>query len=1247
MRASGSVPGAWSWATTVGMLATVLVAGAQASTWVALDPVHAVEPVATRVEVLERDASRLTVAVELAGLELTARDTPAGPFVLVEAPVASLGGAVGTPALPVVRRLFVVPEGATVETSARALGSSLFDLRSLGYSHRVFPVQPPVSEDAPEAERLRFHYLASAYQTAGAAAPELAVVSELGRMRGQRLFLLEVRPVSYEPGEGLLTVCSQVEVAINFSGGAGQASTCVAGPVLEQHVLNPVTQRAPAGGAGNYLIVVADVYASAAPLADFISAKTTAGFNVSTYSVPAGTSAAAIKTYIETQWASPQPPDYVLLVGDTDTIPVWTGGGNKASPTDLPYSCMDGPDDWYPDIPLGRWTVRSVDHLQAVVDKTLFMAAGVFDDPDYVRRAAFIAGPDDDCGDEPTHDHVISTYLDPRDYLSNKLYRRTYYVTTAQTLAALDDGNVFVIFYGHSGTTGWHSPGMDQDDVRDMTNEGMYSIFVNISCDAGDFTVEETFCETWLIEPDKAAAAVYCATQHLYTGSVPWSAAGDLEIFFFDAIYEGGIREIGVAWHAALVDLVAKYGPSDPRMRDYSEMFNLLGDPSLRVPAYNAFMVTANPEAQDLCAPPATEAKYAVDVALVGEFTDPVLLTVKGEPAGTWVKFTSNNLPAPYSSMLIVGGVDKATPGEYELEITGTAGKMVRTETVRLGLANSAPGAVTLVSPPDGASGVFLKPEFTWDPASQAMDYTLQVASDYEFTDVVYSATAPDNNHTYADDEGLQGHFYWRVKANNGCAEGDYSDPFEFSTLSILPIVSYDMLNGEQGSLTYFDDSYNGEGDNTVPLAPLSGGVGDLTDGIFAIFHANYTSEPYVGWITVDSTITFRFGQPVYLDTLLVHVDDSSGYIGVHPPDSATLVMGGETLPFTIVEPPGDEPFTVVFADLDLVGDTLELTLEDGNPSIAFMVSEVQGLGRLLEGACCQGEVCEVLSEPDCVAAGGEYQGDDTTCDPNPCLVYEPECLIISEVVVGAESGGCPRWIEITNTGLHDYSFLEGGIIMQHDRSADVDIDVDLTGATIPAGAAFVINSTQDGDCSGAYEFIYDKDPDFTTAALFGDGDDRYILTDAADSSNLLDIYGEFGTSGTGLAWEYTEGYAYRESAYNTGNDGTFDPGEWYFGGVGSLSKGNPTELLLLYTTPNEHEYDEVCNAAPGDVDADGDVDLDDYTLFQICLGGPDNYKPPAGCAPDEFEAADLEDDGDVDLVDFAWFAEAFTGPGA
>jgi hypothetical protein len=62
----------------------------------------------------------------------------------------------------------------------------------------------------------------------------------------------------------------------------------------------------------------------------------------------------------------------------------------------------------------------------------------------------------------------------------------------------------------------------------------------------------------------------------------------------------------------------------------------------------------------------------------------------------------------------------------------------------------------------------------------------------------------------------------------------------------------------------------------------------------------------------------------------------------------------------------------------------------------------------------------------------------------------------------------------------------------------------------------------------------------------------------------------------------------------------------------------------------------------PGDLDRDGDVDLDDFLLFSGCVGGPHAATPPPSCDPGDFTSGDLDADGDMDLEDFAAFQVAF-----
>ncbi|MCB9849578.1 MAG: VCBS repeat-containing protein [Phycisphaerales bacterium] len=62
------------------------------------------------------------------------------------------------------------------------------------------------------------------------------------------------------------------------------------------------------------------------------------------------------------------------------------------------------------------------------------------------------------------------------------------------------------------------------------------------------------------------------------------------------------------------------------------------------------------------------------------------------------------------------------------------------------------------------------------------------------------------------------------------------------------------------------------------------------------------------------------------------------------------------------------------------------------------------------------------------------------------------------------------------------------------------------------------------------------------------------------------------------------------------------------------------------------------CANSPGsaDIDADGDVDLQDYDSLTPCLNGP-GAGPPGGC-----DCLDFDLDGDVDLLDFAEFQAQF-----
>lgn len=353
-------------------------------------------------------------------------------------------------------------------------------------------------------------------------------------------------------------------------------------------IVTAALAAAASAGTGDYLIVAAEGYVGSAALDQFVAAKSDMGFDVAVYSVPAGTSQTGIKSYIESLWGGPNSPEYILIVGDTSgaistatTIPHWAGVVSGVD-TDLYYACMDGGDDWYPDIAIGRFSVTDPNMLQEVVDKTLFVETGEFSDPNYATRITLLATNDSGSGAEEVHDWVTENYIEPAGFVAQKIYAGSS-GDTADVAAAVNAGTLMMVYFGHSNQNGWWAPSFDQDDIRNLSNEGLYGLVFGFSCNTAHFSYNECFGETWLRVADRGAAAYLSASAFIYYHDDPWDESQNLEKFFFKSFFVDDIWEVGPAWNAALYCLLDRYGPTDVT-RDHFELFNLLGDPSLRLP---------------------------------------------------------------------------------------------------------------------------------------------------------------------------------------------------------------------------------------------------------------------------------------------------------------------------------------------------------------------------------------------------------------------------------------------------------------------------------------------------------------------------------------------------------------------------------------------------------------------------------------------------------------------------------------
>jgi len=148
------------------------------------------------------------------------------------------------------------------------------------------------------------------------------------------------------------------------------------------------------------------------------------------------------------------------------------------------------------------------------------------------------------------------------------------------------------------------------------------------------------------------------------------------------------------------------------------------------------------------------------------------------------------------------------------------------------------------------------------------------------------------------------------------------------------------MFNGSAGDYNYWDDNYSGSGDNMVDGACLSGGLGDLTDGVIAtqswdVEESVTSSGPYVGWFNLDPTINFHFDSTINFNAITIYADDFNGYSGVSQPTSVTI--NGTT--FLVANHAGADPFAISLTNLNLNTSDLDITIHRGNSWV--FVSEV------------------------------------------------------------------------------------------------------------------------------------------------------------------------------------------------------------------------------------------------------------------------------------------------------------------
>ena len=516
---------------------------------------------------LTKTSKGYTINFTLPKYELQQTTNSEGNFTKVVIPGYGITSVAGRPGLPKITFNIVI--GNDELQPVAAVGSSKIEKFPL--KQHILPFQAPWRRDFRLSDR-PFNFDRDFYRSAGNVNASVIEVSEPFWIAGVKGVSVTIYPFNYNPVEKRLDVINSATFSIALSQPIGRSAghSDVYAGFFSQFFAN--YERGVVEQIRNYLIITAPEYE--AGLAPFISHKTANGFNVNLFTTATtGTSTTAIKAFIQARYNdAATKPEFILLVGDVDKIPAWTGSGEGNPQTDLNYALLQGT-DYYADAFIGRFSVTNATELSNIINKTLYMENNI---ATLAKNNVFMASTDNYSITEATHNYVISTYFEPNGYNNLKLYSNSG-ATTAQVAAAINNNKVFAIYSGHGSESSWaDGPPFGQTDVRNLTNT-VFPYVYSFACVTGSYQLGECFGETWIRIP-KGGASFYGSSVNSY-----WDEDDILERKLIQSMFVDGLTKVTPMMDMGKYQTCLHFGNVGPgtTMLRYLEMYNLMGDPSL------------------------------------------------------------------------------------------------------------------------------------------------------------------------------------------------------------------------------------------------------------------------------------------------------------------------------------------------------------------------------------------------------------------------------------------------------------------------------------------------------------------------------------------------------------------------------------------------------------------------------------------------------------------------------------------
>ncbi|MFN6077320.1 MAG: C25 family cysteine peptidase [Fluviicola sp.] len=326
--------------------------------------------------------------------------------------------------------------------------------------------------------------------------------------RASRGMTIQVAPYQYNPVTKTLRVYSDIQVTVNYNRaenglnemekkGNDPVSQIVATDFFLNHQELKYTVK---NEEGEMLIVTTPDLES--EITAFANWKNQKGIKTTVVNTTVtGTTAAAIKAYINTFYSSNPNTLYLVLVGDHQQIPAHTYGtaGSEQLWSDSYYGQLTG-SDYYPELFVGRFSGQNAAEIRTQVNRTLEYEKNPLAG-NWMEKAVGI-GSDEGAGygnlglADWDHMRQMRTKLMAFGYTTvHEFYDGSHggadapgNPSASMLQAAFNEGLGLWNYTGHGWDAGMVTCDYTSTDAINATNYGMYPLVTSVACNNGTFT---------------------------------------------------------------------------------------------------------------------------------------------------------------------------------------------------------------------------------------------------------------------------------------------------------------------------------------------------------------------------------------------------------------------------------------------------------------------------------------------------------------------------------------------------------------------------------------------------------------------------------------------------------------------------------------------------------------------------------------------------------------------------------------